>query len=63
MKIPKCRDISILISRQHETPLTPVESLWLRFHLLICEGCRNFQNNVRVMRNAFKRYLDQGKDH
>ncbi len=57
-----CRDISLLVSREHETRLSTGEKLWLRFHLLICAGCRNFQNNTRLMRAAMKRYLDQGKD-
>ncbi len=57
-----CRDISVLISRQHEEKLTAVEKLWLRFHLLICTGCRNFQNNTRLISAALKRYLDHGKD-
>ena len=62
MKKLTCRDISLLVSREHETRLSIVEKLWLRFHLLICTGCRNLQNNTRLMRAALKRYLDQGKD-
>ena len=62
MKMLTCRDVSALISRQHEEPLSAVEKLWLRFHLFICTGCRNFQNNSRLMRAALKRYLDHGTD-
>lgn len=58
-----CKDVSLLISRQHERPLNSGEKFWLRLHLYICTGCRNFQNNTRLMRAAFKRYLDQGKDN
>jgi hypothetical protein len=57
-----CKDVSVLISRQHEQPLSTSEKLWLRLHLYICTGCRNFQNNSRLMRAAMKRFLDQGKD-
>ena len=62
MKKLTCKDISVLISRQQEEKLTAVEKLWLRFHLLICTGCRNFQNNTRLISAALKRYLDHGKD-
>lgn len=57
-----CRDVSVLISRQHEQPLTTGEKFWLRLHLYICDGCRNLKNNMRVMRAAMKRYLDKDKD-
>ena len=63
MKRLTCKDASALISREHDQPLTAGEKLWLRLHLFICNGCRNFLNNTRVMRSALKRYLDQGKDH
>ncbi len=51
----------MLLSRQHETPLSISEKLWLQLHLCICTGCRNFQNNTRLMRAAMKRYLEQDK--
>ncbi len=57
-----CKDVSVLISRQHEQRLSTGEKIWLRLHLYICTGCRNFQNNTRLMRAAMKRFLDQGKD-
>ena len=59
MKRLTCRDASVLISRQHEQRLSAGEKFWLRLHLYICAGCRNFQNNALVMRAALKRYLDQ----
>ena len=49
-----------MISRQHEQPLTMGERFWLKLHLAICNGCRNFRNNTRLMRAALKRYLEQG---
>jgi hypothetical protein len=57
-----CRDVSLLISRQQEEHLTTTARLRLRFHLLICTGCRNFQNNTQLMREAFRRYLNPDKD-
>ena len=57
-----CREVSELISRRHEQPLTTGEKFWLRMHLYLCNGCRNFQHNMQVMRAAMQRYLDQGND-
>jgi hypothetical protein len=54
--------VSELISRQRELPLSAGEKFWLKLHLYICTGCRNFENNMRIMRAAMKRYLDTGKD-
>jgi hypothetical protein len=57
-----CKDVSVLISREHEHPLGAGERFWLRLHLYICTGCRNFKNNTQIMRAALQRYLEQDKD-
>ena len=57
-----CKEASEIISRQHEQPRTTGETFWLKLHLVICTGCRNFQNNTRLIQAALKRYLDQGPD-
>ena len=62
VKILTCKAASELISRQHETPLAAGEKFWLKLHLYVCNACRNFQNNTRLMRAALKRYLEQGKE-
>ena len=54
-----CKEVSVLLSRQHEVPLSAGEKFWLRVHLYICTGCRNFANNLQLMRAAMQRYLDQ----
>jgi len=56
-----CKDVSVLISRQHDQLLTTGERFWLRLHLYICNGCRNFANNMQVIRAAMKHYLDKDK--
>jgi hypothetical protein len=55
-----CKDVSGIISRQHEQPLALLTKLRLTLHLSICDGCRNFRNNTRLMRAAIQRYLDHG---
>lgn len=62
MKLLTCKEASEALSRQHEEPLSFAEKFGLRLHLYICTGCRNFRNNLQLMRAAMQRYLDQGKD-
>ena len=57
-----CKGASELISRQHEHALSAGEKIWLTLHLYICTGCRNFQNNTRLIRAVLKRYLEQGNE-
>ena len=55
-----CKEVSVLVSREHEQPLTRGERFWMRLHLYICSGCRNFKNNMAIMRAAMKQYLEKG---
>jgi hypothetical protein len=57
-----CKEAAALVSRRHEQPLTAGENFWLKLHLYLCGGCRNFQNNTRLMQAALKRYLERGTD-
>ena len=57
-----CRDVTVLVSREREKPLTLGERFWLRLHLYVCTGCRNFKSNMTLMRAAMKHYLDKGGD-
>ena len=50
----------MLVSREHEAPLTLAERFWLRLHLFVCAGCRNFRNNMVILRTALTRYLEDG---
>lgn len=56
-----CKQVSELVSREHEQPLSWGERFRLRLHLLICAGCRNFRNNVQWIRTAMKAYLEREK--
>ena len=59
----KCKDVSLLVSREHEQPLTRGERFWMRLHLAICTGCRNFKNNMAILRAAMKQYLEKGSSN
>lgn len=57
--IPSCREVSELLSQAQERPLTLREKFGLHVHLPLCKGCRNFREQLDVIRAAMRRYLDR----
>ena len=55
-----CKDASHLASESHERSLGAVELIGLKFHLIICKGCRGFSQQLRVIRLACQR-IDESK--
>jgi|APFre7841882630_1041343.scaffolds.fasta_scaffold225675_1 hypothetical protein len=51
-----CDQATRLMSESQERPLRASERAWLRVHLLICDGCRRFQRQVGVLRNAMRAF-------
>ena len=54
----ECRDISKLITRSMDEPLTLGQKLRLRWHLLICKYCRRFQRQLFWIQNVLQRRLE-----
>ncbi|HYC49304.1 MAG TPA: zf-HC2 domain-containing protein [Burkholderiales bacterium] len=52
--IPSCRETSELLSQALDRPLTVREKLLVRVHLPLCNGCRNFREQLAFMRRAAK---------
>ncbi|HZV61798.1 MAG TPA: zf-HC2 domain-containing protein [Methylophilaceae bacterium] len=50
-----CKQASELISQSMDTVLTKRKRLQLRFHLLFCDACCNFQRQVRWLSATVKR--------
>lgn len=50
-----CKKMTFLLSQQLDRRLTPKESAALRFHLMMCTGCRNFRDNLAFLRRACQR--------
>lgn len=52
----KCTQATLLLSESQDRPLTLSERLSLRAHLLMCTGCRNFSQQLPVLRGIARRY-------
>jgi len=51
-----CRRASRLLSIACERDLTPEEEQALRVHLEACRGCREFEGQLRFLREASRRF-------
>jgi hypothetical protein len=49
MNMP-CREHTVLLSRQLDEPLRPGQEWGLRFHLVLCTGCRLFKRQLLQIR-------------
>jgi hypothetical protein len=58
--IPTCREASELLSQAQDRALSVREKFTLYIHLPLCDGCRNFREQLTFMRRAVRQYL--GRD-
>lgn len=56
--IPSCRHTSELLSQGQDRALTFGEKVLVYVHLPLCNGCRNFREQLEFMRRAARRYVD-----
>ncbi|WP_445398303.1 zf-HC2 domain-containing protein [Zobellella sp. An-6] len=57
-----CRQATQLMSESQDRPLAAGEKLALKLHTLMCRGCRNFEQQLPVIRRIARRYADR-PDH
>ncbi len=50
-----CREVTRLISEGHDRRLSLSERIGVRLHLMMCNGCRNFDAQLRLIRKACQR--------
>jgi hypothetical protein len=62
MGLGRCKEISLQVVRGEHEPLTPIERLQLRLHLLMCRGCRNFSGQMRLLSSANKRWRQYSEE-
>lgn len=51
-----CRESTSLMSEARERPLSFGERMALRMHLAMCSGCRRFNRQMDVLREASRRF-------
>jgi hypothetical protein len=57
--MPTCKDVFVLVSDAQDRYLTVREWLTLRLHLLICTACRNFAQQLTLLRHAARQHRDR----
>jgi hypothetical protein len=53
-----CKDVSHLVSEMQERELGTFERLKLKWHLAVCTMCMTFDKQMRIMREAMRRYRE-----
>lgn len=51
-----CREVTELCSLELETPLRLGQRISLRTHLMMCSGCNNFREQMKMLREASVAY-------
>lgn len=49
-----CKEATHLMSEDLDRPLRWRERVALRFHLMMCSGCRNFRAQISFLRSAIR---------
>ena len=55
-----CKDASHVASEAQERSLSAMELIGLKFHLMICKGCRGFSQRLKLIRLTCRR-IDESK--
>jgi len=58
-----CKEVSALLSQAQERRLGLWEQLGLKLHLMLCDGCTNFRQQLDFIRTAIRRYRDGDSVH
>ena len=52
---PTCKEIHRLTSEGLDRELSLIERVRMRAHLLVCDACRNFTDQMQLIRRAMRR--------
>jgi predicted anti-sigma-YlaC factor YlaD len=53
---PTCKEVHRLTSEGLDRELSMMERARVRLHLLVCEACRNFDSQMRILRRAMREF-------
>lgn len=51
-----CKEVTKLMSQDMDKKLSIGQCISLRFHLMMCGGCRNFDRQMEFLRDSFREY-------
>ena len=54
-----CREHTVLMSRQLDSPLSRGEAIGVRIHVIYCLGCRRFLKQLRYIQSLGRSLADQ----
>ncbi len=52
-----CRRVTELLSEAQEHPLSLRDRAALRMHMMMCDGCRNFERQMDMLRKISRSYV------
>ncbi len=58
-----CQEATRLLSQKLDRPLSLKEKMTLRFHLLICEGCHHYKQQMHQLRDITHTYVKHIPPH
>ena len=57
-----CEQVTRLLSEAQERKLTLTERMPLKMHVMMCSGCRNFGEQMGMLRHVARAYADGGPE-
>jgi predicted anti-sigma-YlaC factor YlaD len=57
-----CKDVSRILSDGLDAEMAPAERARLRLHMVVCEACRNVEQQFDLLRRLMKRQGPDGPD-
>ena len=51
-----CKHVSHLVSEMQDRDLSALERWRLKWHLAVCKACLAFEKQMRILREAMRRY-------
>lgn len=51
-----CRELSEMVSRAQDRKPSWLERWRMRLHLRVCDGCRNFQDQMTLLRKIIRKH-------
>lgn len=54
-----CRQVTELISAGMDQDLSFAQRMRIRFHVMMCKGCTNYEKQMAVLRSASRVFMDR----